>query len=385
MDSPEVFLLYANDGSQIADLVKKRLEQNDTTVHAVNILHIQDPHHCSAAILFLTPRMFSVLKSSRLPDLKWLPQMSKVCALFFHETINFTGVAVQETLHQKLPSFRRWSVLPLGKKVRTLTLQILDLLEIVNEVADPELSLVSECDCYPEFEWKENQTVFISFKSQYSDEEKVTVEVNQKLFEATWINPYTCTFYFTDCNGGGPQLVTVCLDGETVGTSQIFIKDRDLMLLDDINDVASPLHYLQGIMKRIKNNESALMSESITSNVLDGTRKLLQRLNKGDSKDLETPDVQERSFLEEENIQRKSHSLMRQRKCNTAIRRKRQTMDEGVFSPSKSLEYRKSVRISKALENLCKEEEIPSITLNSELARSLPSDFFDMVTMDPGS
>lgn len=179
-------------------------------------------------------------------------------------------------------------------------------------------------DVFVVFEFQENQTVFISFKSQYSDEEKVTVEVNQKLFEATWINPYTCTFYFTgipfmsfcmseymyisfvtksnakrksciwsintiinvieDCNGGGPQLVTVCLDGETVGTSQIFIKDRDQMLLDDINDVASPLHYLQGIMKRIKNNESALMSESITSNVLDGTRKLLQRLNKGDSK-----------------------------------------------------------------------------------------------------
>ena len=56
------------------------------------------------------------------------------------------------------------------------------------------------------------------------------------------------------------------------------------MLLDDINDVASPLHYLQRIMKRIKYNESALMSESITSNVLDGTRKLLQRLNKKDSK-----------------------------------------------------------------------------------------------------
>lgn len=47
------------------------------------------------------------------------------------------------------------------------------------------------------FEFQENQTVFISFKSQYSDEEKVTVEVNKKLFEATWINPYTCTFYFT--------------------------------------------------------------------------------------------------------------------------------------------------------------------------------------------
>lgn len=52
-------------------------------------------------------------------------------------------------------------------------------------------------DVFVVFEFQENQTVFISFKSQYSDEEKVTVEVNQKLFEATWINPYTCTFYFT--------------------------------------------------------------------------------------------------------------------------------------------------------------------------------------------
>lgn len=181
MDSPEVFLLYANDGSQIADLVKKRLEQNDTTVHAVNILHIQDPHHCSAAILFLTPRMFSVLKSSRLPDLKWLPQMSKVCALFFHETINFTGVAVQETLHQKLPSFRRWSVLPLGKKVRILTLQILDLLEIVNEVTDPELSLVSECDCYPEFEWKVGFWFWSkSFKGHNLKHSKVVISINTK-------------------------------------------------------------------------------------------------------------------------------------------------------------------------------------------------------------
>ena len=52
-------------------------------------------------------------------------------------------------------------------------------------------------DVFVVFEFQENQTVFISFKSQFSDEEKVTVEVNQKLFEATWINPYTCTFYFT--------------------------------------------------------------------------------------------------------------------------------------------------------------------------------------------
>ena len=52
-------------------------------------------------------------------------------------------------------------------------------------------------DGFVVFEFQENQTVFISFKTHYSNEEKVTVEVNKKLFEATWINPYTCTFYFT--------------------------------------------------------------------------------------------------------------------------------------------------------------------------------------------
>ena len=52
-------------------------------------------------------------------------------------------------------------------------------------------------DGFVVFEFQENQTVFISFKTHYSNEEKVTVEVNKKLFDATWINPYTCTFYFT--------------------------------------------------------------------------------------------------------------------------------------------------------------------------------------------
>lgn len=155
MDEKVVFLLHANDGSQIADVVKKSLEkvQINISVIMANIMDVHNPPAAFTAILFLTPNALSVLKSSCLPDLKWLSQGSKMSALFFHKTINFTAEDVQEALLQTLPSYREWRVYPLAKKVPNLIAQILELIETDDEEADLELSLVSDCTFHPEHEW----------------------------------------------------------------------------------------------------------------------------------------------------------------------------------------------------------------------------------------
>lgn len=56
--------------------------------------------------------------------------------------------------------------------------------------------LVPQCKLYPECEWKNNQTVFISFDSERTQGDTVTVDVDQTLFEATWVNPYTFIFTY---------------------------------------------------------------------------------------------------------------------------------------------------------------------------------------------
>lgn len=44
--------------------------------------------------------------------------------------------------------------------------------------------------------FQDKQTVFISFNSERTQEDKVTVDVDQTLFEATRVNPYTFMFTY---------------------------------------------------------------------------------------------------------------------------------------------------------------------------------------------
>lgn len=129
MENPTVFLLYAKDGIKIADTVKERLEQNETTVHVADVLKIHDEFPSSLLVLFLTPEMLSLLKSPNAPDLKSVHHKSNKCALFFHDTINFAGDPVQQILNQKVPSYEKWHRFGIEKKVRATVLQILNLIE----------------------------------------------------------------------------------------------------------------------------------------------------------------------------------------------------------------------------------------------------------------
>lgn len=151
MENPTVFLLYAQDGIKIADTVKKRLEQNETTVHVADVLQINEAFPSSALVLFLTPEMLSLLKSHNAPDLKSVHHKSSTCALFFHDTINFAGDSVQQILNQKIPSFEKWHPYLLEKRVRPTVLQILNLVETMDvEIPD----LVSDCKLYPDAVWE---------------------------------------------------------------------------------------------------------------------------------------------------------------------------------------------------------------------------------------
>ncbi|XP_078319226.1 uncharacterized protein LOC111121785 isoform X2 [Crassostrea virginica] len=290
MDEMMIFLLFANDCSQIADVVKKSLEEIGIRVYLANIMDVHDPPTDFTAILFLTPGMLSVLNSSCLPDLKWLPQRSKISALFFHNTIDITAESVQEVLVKSLPSFHKWRIYQLDKKVQKLILHILELVETDDEEAVPRHSLVF----YPEYEWMENQTVFISFNTERMEEDRVTVEVDKRLIEATRVNPYTFSFICEDFGAYGHQYVNVYLNEDVTFTSRVFIKDRDHILLDEISKMDSPLNYLQNILKKIKYNEGALALPTIETKILEGTKHLLNRLNEIPDDDSDTDITEEK-------------------------------------------------------------------------------------------
>lgn len=155
LDFPVIFLLFAHDGIKIADTVKKGLEKNEITVHSVDISQISEAFTSSALVLFLTPGMLSVLKSAHAPDLNSVYNKRSTCALFFHETINFTGDSVQQLLKQKIPSFKKWSCFPTGNRVLTIILKIIELLDAVEEGPNQDVpGLESECQLYPESVWK---------------------------------------------------------------------------------------------------------------------------------------------------------------------------------------------------------------------------------------
>lgn len=378
MEYPTVFLLYAQDGIKIADTVKKRLEQNETTVYTADVLQISEAFSSSALVLFLTPEMLSVLKSATSPNLKSVHQESSTCALFYHDTINFAGVSVQQILNRKIPSFERWHSYLLEKKVRPTVLQILDLVE----TADVEIpDLVSDCKFYPDMVWEEKQTVYISFNSERAQGDKVTVDVDQTLFEATWVNPYTFMFTYKDCSDFVQHSVTVLLNGAHVGSSKVFIKNRYQILREEINDETSPLHYLQDVMQTIKDTEVELLTVTTDTKILRGTRELLKRLNQtSDIVSTESSyDVKRRTREKraEEESAKPSHlrTAIREIRNKWDIISDRSKRDDDV--PFKSKVRKRSQRFSKALQNLNTNEELPGIMLNTSLRKKLPADFFE--------
>lgn len=80
------------------------------------------------------------------------------------------------------------------------------------------------------------------------------------------------------CNTYGERLVTVFVNGDCVGTAKMFVKDRSQILLEEINDSASPLHFLQDIVQSIKDTKSESSNASIDVKLLDGTKQLLKKL-----------------------------------------------------------------------------------------------------------
>lgn len=155
LDFPIVSLLCAHDGINIANTVKKSLEKNETKVLIVDVLQISEAPPSSVLVLFLTPGMLSVLKSAHAPDLNSVYNKSSTCALFFHETINFTGDSVQQLLKQTIPSYQKWSCFPTGNRVLTIILKIIELLDAVEEGTNQDVpGLESECQLYPESVWK---------------------------------------------------------------------------------------------------------------------------------------------------------------------------------------------------------------------------------------
>lgn len=392
VDFPVIFLLFAHDGKKIADTVKKSLEKNETTVHNVDVSQVSEAPPSSVLVLFLTPGMLSVLKSPNAPDLNGVYSKSSMCVLFFHDTINFTGDSVQQLLQQTIPSFQKWSCFPTGNRVLTIVLKILELLDTVEEVQDQEFpGLVSECQLYPESVWKDKQTVFISFNYERTQEDKVTVNVDELLFEATWFNPYTFMFkYNHGCNANGERLVVVSVNGDCKGTSKIFVKDRNQILLEDINDLASPLYFLQDIVKSIKDTESEIHNASIDVKLLDGTKELIKMLAqlpdfsesyKPDSSYKQNKKIQEEPSVNEDLSYNIEPEVRRSNSQSIRKRREESIPDcsrKDAHAPCISTELQ-SKRISKALQNLSAEEDLPLIKVNPDLKRSLPGDFFESV------
>lgn len=89
---------------------------------------------------------------------------------------------------------------------------------------------------------------------------------------------------YADCRDSPQHTVTVCANDVHVGACKVLIKNRDQILLEEINDENSSLHYLQDIMQTIKDTEVELHTVTTDSRILNGTRQLLKRLNQTVSK-----------------------------------------------------------------------------------------------------
>jgi hypothetical protein len=86
-------------------------------------------------------------------------------------------------------------------------------------------------------------------------------------------------FDLLDCFGSGKRLVEVLVNEDLLGTTEIAVKDGYQSLLDEINNVASPLHYIQEILTTTQANEDSFNSEMTNTLILEGTRNLLKQLH----------------------------------------------------------------------------------------------------------
>lgn len=89
---------------------------------------------------------------------------------------------------------------------------------------------------------------------------------------------FVFNYILAGCNANGERLVVVSINGDCKGTSKIFVKDRNQILLEEINDLASPLYFLQDIVKSIKDTKSEIHNASIDVKLLDGTKELIKML-----------------------------------------------------------------------------------------------------------
>lgn len=174
----------------------------------------------------------------------------------------------------------------------------------------------------------------------------------------------------------------------------MFVKDRSQILLEEISDSASPLHFLQDIVKSIKDTKSELSNASIDVKLLDGTKQLLKKLTQlsGFSEDNKTViesdssykqkiESREESSLEEDLCYNTESEVRRSNSQNIRKRREESVPDcsrEDANASCISTELQ-SKRISKALQTLIAEEDLPLIKVNPDLMRSLPADFFESV------
>lgn len=181
-------------------------------------------------------------------------------------------------------------------------------------------------------------------------------------------------------------MVTVSLNEDCVGTFKIFLKDRDEILLEEINDSASSLHFLQEILLSIKNKENDLLPECIDSEILNGTKQLLKKLalipNFSKCNKTDSSNKQDEKTREEEDLSNSTEPVVR-RPNSQGIRKRREISIPDCYkqvtgAPCKSTELQ-SKRHSKAIQTLSAEEELPLIKVNADLKRTLPADVFDSI------
>ncbi|XP_048757755.2 uncharacterized protein LOC125668053 isoform X2 [Ostrea edulis] len=217
----------------------------------------------------------------------------------------------------------------------------------------------------------QNQDVFISFDSEIPAEDKIMVEIDGGMFEAKRINPYTYVFTFADCFGSGNRTVAVLMNEDLLlGTHQIVVKDGYQTLLDEINDVTSPLHYIQEILTTTQTNEGHLKSEMTNTLILEGTKNLIKKLH--EKSDISGGMCSQMDQIPEKNtiMLEEGEEIVRRRSSRLTTRRRRSLLGKTY--------KRQSQRVSCAHEYLSVEENLPSIKLNSDLLKSLPPDFFDV-------
>lgn len=144
------------------------------------------------------------------------------------------------------------------------------------------------------------------------------------------------------------------------------------------------------IVQSIKDTKSESSNASIDVKLLDGTKQLLKKLAQlsgfsevieSDSSYKQNIESREESSLEEDLCYNTESEIRRSNSQNIRKRREESVPDcsrEDANVPCISTELQ-SKRISKALQNLSAEEDLPLIKVNPDLMRSLPADFFESV------